>query len=129
MSPVFDVARRILVVDVDDGVVNRSSEHEFGDGGRVEELSRLGVDVLICSAVSWPVEAMLWVAGIEVISDICGPVDDIIDAHLIGYHDLARFRSPGYSDRKHGGRAPCTGDRRVKGKPTPRQPRGVVVKT
>jgi predicted Fe-Mo cluster-binding NifX family protein len=119
ISPVFDVTRRIVVVDIENGIIAGRSEHELEDGARIEQISRLGVDVLICSAISWPVEAMLWAAGIDVVSDICGPVNEIIDAHLSGERDLASHRSPGYSDHDHGGRALIAGTRNVKGIRTP----------
>jgi predicted Fe-Mo cluster-binding NifX family protein len=104
ISPVFDVANRIRLVEIDNGIVTRQSEHKLMSGGRVEELSELSVDVLICAAISWPVEAMLWVAGIEVISDVCGPADEIVEAYRTDERNLTKFHSPGYSDHKHGGR-------------------------
>jgi predicted Fe-Mo cluster-binding NifX family protein len=109
VSPVFDVANRILVVDIERGTVTRTSDHTLEDDNRVETLSTLGVDVLLCSAISWPVEAMLWVAGIEVVSDICGPIDEVIGAYRSGVRALATFHSPGYSERKHGGRPSVPG--------------------
>ena len=128
MSPVFDVANRFLVVDIKGGAVTRRSEHNLGDDGRVEKLSGLGVDVLICSAISWPVEAMLWVAGIEVVSDICGPTDEIVDAYRTGERDLARVHSPGYSVRKRGGRTFLTGTARGTEDRTPQHRNEVVAK-
>jgi predicted Fe-Mo cluster-binding NifX family protein len=100
VSPVFDVANRFLVVDIENGVVTREENHDLHSGGRVEKLSKLGVDVLICSAISWPVEAMVWLAGIEVVSDICGAADEVIAAYVKGVRDLARFHSPGCSDQE-----------------------------
>jgi predicted Fe-Mo cluster-binding NifX family protein len=129
VSPVFDVARHVLVVDIERGAVTRTSEQELGDGGRVEPLSALGVDVLICSAISWPLEAMLWVARIEVVSDICGPTDEIIDAYRSGGRTLAKFRSPGHSDLGHGGRSGVAETARQKEPGRPRRRRGAVAKS
>lgn len=112
VSPVFDVTKRILVFDIENGTVTRTSEHELTEGGGVETLTRLEVDVLICSAISWPLEANLWVAGIEVVPDICGPTDAIIAAYRAGRRDLARFQAPGHSHPKPRERTPDEGSRR-----------------
>ncbi len=61
----------------------------------VPELTELGVNLLICSAISVPVESTLWVSGVEVISGICGPADDIVTEFIAGDTTLARFNAPG----------------------------------
>jgi len=103
VSPVFDVARtiRVVDVDVDRGAVVADSTHALEPGRPVSALAALGVDVLVCSAVSPTIEAAVWVSGVEVISDICGPPDEIVEALAAGDADLCRFRSPG-SRRQHG---------------------------
>lgn len=97
VSPVFDVARtiRVVDVDVDRGAVVADSTHALEPGRPVSALAALGVDVLVCSAVSPPIEAAVWVAGVEVISDICGSPDEILEALAAGDTELSRFRSPG----------------------------------
>jgi predicted Fe-Mo cluster-binding NifX family protein len=102
VSPVFDVAKAIRVVDVDvgRGCVSDGSIHPVELGRPVSTLTALSVDVLVCSAVSPPIEAAVWVSGIEVISDICGSPDDILKALASGDTELSRFRSPGSRRRR-----------------------------
>ena len=95
VSPVFDVARSVRVVDIIDGAVSRETIHTLENEARAAKLVKLGVDILICAAVSTPLEATLWVSGIEVISDTCGTVEEIVEAFASGDTKLARFRSPG----------------------------------
>jgi predicted Fe-Mo cluster-binding NifX family protein len=95
VSPVFDVARSIRVFDIRDGAVIDVSDRRLKIVGRAEALVKLGVDVLICSAISTPLESTLWVSGIEVIPETCGIAEDIIAAFVAGDTALARFRSPG----------------------------------
>ena len=98
VSPVFDVARRLLVVDVEAGVEARRFEESLGEThvlGRATHVTRLGVTVLICGAVSWPLEQALASAGIEVVAHVCGNVEDVLAAHLSGRLAGGAFLMPG----------------------------------
>jgi predicted Fe-Mo cluster-binding NifX family protein len=97
VSPVFDVARNVRVADIDDqsGDVVADGTHVLSSLRPTAALSEIGVDVLICSAISGPLEAALNGFGIEVMSDICGSPDEIIAALAAGDTELVRFRSPG----------------------------------
>lgn len=97
VSPVFDVAKTVRVADLDcqRGELGADSTHVLNPARPASTLSELGVNVLICSAISSPLEAKLWALGIEVISDICGSPDAIIAALAAGDAELDRFRSPG----------------------------------
>ncbi|MGC9455069.1 MAG: NifB/NifX family molybdenum-iron cluster-binding protein [Phycisphaerae bacterium] len=100
VSPVFDVARHLRVLDVDSGEtvaredVALTEVHELS---RVARLKDLGVDVLICGAVSRPLEAALTSAGMRVIARICGPVEDVVSAYLQGRLLSDAFLMPGAS--------------------------------
>ena len=115
VSPVFDVARRLLVVDVDrDTEIGRSKLdlEETRLAARASRVTALGVHVLICGAISWPLEAMLASAGVRVIPQTCGPVDDVLRAFLAGQLTSEAFLMPGCcgrrrrfrGGRRHGGR-------------------------
>lgn len=97
VSPVFDVARTIRVVDVDvgRGVVVSDSTHTLAPGRPASTLAALGVDVLVCSAISPSTEAAVWVSGVEVIPDICGSPDEIVEVIVAGDAELSRFGTPG----------------------------------
>ena len=94
LSPVFDVAERFVVVDVVNHTVLHRSEHRFPNPRRVAHLWTLGVNVVICGAVSHELQAALSQAGIGGISEICGPTDSVIDAFLDGTLGEGPFLSP-----------------------------------
>jgi len=98
ISPVFDVATHMKVVDIDGRSVIRILDLRVARSNRVARLEELAVDVLICGAISRPLEAACWVAGIEVVADICGPVDDVIGAYLNGSLAAGDYQSPGRAD-------------------------------
>lgn len=101
ISPVFDVAARFCVLDVKDDTITNRSDHYIRDESRVATLWELGVDVVICGAVSRQLEAALWVAGIEVVAEICGPVERVIEAFLRGVLADGAYFSPCHTDRSY----------------------------
>ena len=62
---------------------------------RAGEFLRLGANVLICGAISAPLEAMLVSSGVRVIGFLCGPVDELIAAFLNGEVARPEFCMPG----------------------------------
>ena len=115
VSPVFDVARRLLLVTLEgDREVSRE-ETVIEDTqlmARVKRVTQLGVDVLICGAISMPLEAMLASAGVRVIPHTCGTVEDIVQAFASGQLTEDTFLMPGccgrrrrFRGRHRGGRA------------------------
>jgi predicted Fe-Mo cluster-binding NifX family protein len=101
VSPVFDVARTVRIAEL----AGRSGEppvvgtHVLNPARPAATLVEIGVDVLVCSAISAPLEATLAGLGIDVISDICGSPDEIIAALSRGDTALERFRAPGSRSR------------------------------
>ena len=98
VSSVFDFAHRLLVVDVEgQQETNRSEIQLERQGGpqRVSQLVGLGIDVLICGAVSRPLVSMLTASNIEVIPFVSGPVDEVINAYINGRLAERRFLQPG----------------------------------
>jgi predicted Fe-Mo cluster-binding NifX family protein len=85
VSPVLDVAGSVLIADVadrrltgrNDLGLSHTEGHEL-----VHMLHQLGVDVVICGAVSRQLELSLLAAGMEVIAHICGPVEEVLNAYL-----------------------------------------------
>ena len=111
----LDVARRLLVVDVAGNAEVGRSEADLAEaqpGARAEQIHGLGVEVLICGAVSWPLEAMLVSAGVRVIPQTCGTVEDVLRSFLSGGLTDEAFLMPGCcgrhrrfrGGRRHGGR-------------------------
>ncbi len=87
ISPVFDVAERLLVVDVENGAEISRSEAvvaETSIAARSKKVTDLGVNVLICGAISLPLEQMLVSVGVNVIPHICGSAEDVLQAFISG---------------------------------------------
>lgn len=98
VSPVFDVAEQVLLVDLDredDGSRHTESLGTTAPHQRARRLSELGVEVLICGAISWPLEALLTANGIRVIPLICGEVAEVVRALRDGTLKDERFAMPG----------------------------------
>jgi predicted Fe-Mo cluster-binding NifX family protein len=117
VSPVFDVAKHLLLVDFD-GQAQAAREEAAVDetepAARAERVAHLGVDVLICGAISGPLEAMLISAGVRVIPHTCGPVDEVLQAFAGGRLTDGAFLMPGCCGRRRrlrgqhrGGRFGC----------------------
>jgi len=113
VSPVFDVAREVRIIDVDAerGGLEMRSARRLPPGRAGTTVADLGVDMLVCSAISPALEAVLWTAGVEVVVDVCGELEEIVSAIARGDTELASFRSPGSSrrDRTQGDSAPGGG--------------------
>lgn len=98
VSPVFDVARDVLLVDVVDGLAQartavRMSEDDIQ--ARVKTMVDLSVDVLICGAISRPLEMAVWLAGIEVFPQTRGSVEQVLAAFVSGNLNQDKFIMPG----------------------------------
>ncbi len=109
VSPVFDVAGSLLLVDVENGrEILREQRRLLGSDplARADEFLSLGVEVLICGAISTPVEARLAASGVRVIGFTCGTVDEVLAAFLMGELSNRAFVMPGCHGRRRrmGGR-------------------------
>ncbi|MFC1597717.1 NifB/NifX family molybdenum-iron cluster-binding protein [Planctomycetota bacterium] len=103
VSPVFDAARHLLVVDVEDNTEVSRGEAVFEEMAlplRAERLAYLGVNVLICGAISEPLEQMVAALGVTVIPHTCGPVEEVLGAFLSGQLAEKAFLMPGCGRRR-----------------------------
>ena len=111
ISPVFDVARRLLLVDIENAREVGRTENTLEEvelAARARRVAELGADGLICGAISRPLEAMLLSAGVAVIPQTCGPVDDVLRAFMSGQLTEQAFVIPGCCGRRRrfrGGRS------------------------
>jgi predicted Fe-Mo cluster-binding NifX family protein len=99
VSPVFDVAKHLLLVDVADGREITRQMESLGDTNlarRVESLIQMNVDLLICGSISRPLEAALLASGVQVIARISGEVERVLEAVLSDTLDES-FQMPGCS--------------------------------
>lgn len=102
IAPVFDVARHVRLVEVEADRVVRSDERALPEGppaGRVVRLAELGTAVLVCGAISRPLELMIAAQGIQVIPFVVGDLPEVIDAWIGGRLDEERFAMPGCCGR------------------------------
>jgi predicted Fe-Mo cluster-binding NifX family protein len=103
VSPVFDVAARLLVVrfkgrrELDRREVVLL---EKGPGGMVRSLRELGVQLLICGAISQELQMALKHAGIRVWGQICGQIEAVLAAYRAGQLSSPEFVMPGCCGRR-----------------------------
>jgi predicted Fe-Mo cluster-binding NifX family protein len=99
VSPVLDTASRLLVLQLEGHEEKARFEthlHEHELPRKCVCIQGLGVDLVICGAVSDYFNRMLTAAGIEVIPWRSGETEDVLDAYLHGNLSDARFLMPGY---------------------------------
>ncbi len=98
ISPVFDVCREALVLEIERGSVvkrSRASLDTVQATGKVDRLLALGIETLICGAITEPLQGELTARGLRVIGFIAGEVDDVVDAFLTQRLSAASFIMPG----------------------------------
>jgi len=103
ISPVFDVARHLLVVDAENGREIGRSEEILEDvplASRASLIAQLRTDLLICGAISRLLETALLSAGIEIIPQRCGQVEEVLQAFLSGKLTGDMFVMPGCCRRR-----------------------------
>jgi predicted Fe-Mo cluster-binding NifX family protein len=115
VSPVFDVAKRLLLVDLEGDTQASRSEAVIDEdtlAARARSVAQLGVDILICGAISVPLETMLVSAGVRVIPHTCGSAEEVLQAFASGRLTDRAFLMPGccgrrrrFHGRHRGGRA------------------------
>jgi len=98
VSNAFDFAHRLLLVDIEnDREINRSEVELKAQSlpQRAGNLKNLGVDVLICGAISRALATMITASGIQVLPYVTGGVDDVLGAYLTGQLAKPQFSMPG----------------------------------
>ena len=98
VSPVFDTCTQLIILEPRTAdppgrravAVADKSMHE-----RVLTLQRMGVDRVICAAVSDAFFTLLHEARIQLVTGIAGEIDEVIDAYRNGTLGQSRFRMPG----------------------------------
>lgn len=99
VSPVLDAASRLLIVEVvDQKEASRFETYldEQDFSRRCVRIRRLGVDTLICGAISRAFSKILEASGIHIVPGISGHPEDVLDAYLKGNLFSSKFLMPGY---------------------------------
>jgi len=103
ISPVFDVARNLLLVKIENGKEMNRQEVSLEGTEFLEKtkyITKLGVNILICGAISRPFETILISTDVQVIGQTCGPVEDVLVAFLSGQLTAQAFLMPGCCARR-----------------------------
>ncbi|MBZ5630250.1 MAG: hypothetical protein LAO06_15430 [Acidobacteriia bacterium] len=98
VSNAFDFARHLLLVDYTDGREVSRTELALEEElplNRTRRLLALGVNVLVCGAISRFMAEHVVSLGIEVIPFVSGSVSEVLDAYLKGDLESARFLMAG----------------------------------
>jgi len=98
VSPVFDYAGRVLLVDSDSAGEQQGRVEKCLEPlpfQKVGQLRDLGVNVLICGGLSKRLAVRLEALGITVIPWTSGNVDEVLEAYVAGRLPDGRFRMPG----------------------------------
>jgi predicted Fe-Mo cluster-binding NifX family protein len=98
VSPVFDVAHELLVVDVNGQAVGTQATHVIAEtdaADRAKTVADLGVTVLICGAISQALDQLLLSRGVRVIPRKCGDAHEVLAAHITGRLDEPQYTMPG----------------------------------
>lgn len=103
VSPVFDVAATLVVADVEAGGLGNRQTVQLVNGdvhARARQLADLDVNMLVCGAISLPLELALGNAGVEVFSQTCGEVELVLAAFATGTVPEDAFLMPGSCGRR-----------------------------
>lgn len=116
ISPVFDAARTLLVVAIEENQVKNREQLQLWPG-QIREivglLSASGVEVLICGAISEGLAEQIETGGIRLIPFIAGRVDQVLEWYARGL-SITEYRMPGCGCHHNGrGRGRRCGGRQV----------------
>ncbi len=98
VSPVFDSSHLLLVAEILDGAVIEKRFEGFDPKtlrSLVVRLKSLGIDVLICGAVTLKQESMIKASGIHLIPFVGGMAERILDDFSKGAAITPRYLMPG----------------------------------
>lgn len=99
IAPVFDVAQQIYLVETSaTGNITNSGIHQLESNSLPHTatlLSELGVEILVCGAISRPCRELVAAYGIKVIAFIAGRLDEVVNACLSDNLDQSVYAMPG----------------------------------
>ena len=129
ISPVFDAAQMLLVVEIENNkIISRHYEPLYPElparlAGRLAEMN---VAVLICGAISEMPANILEANGIKLVPFITGNAGEIIDAYVKDVPFMPAFSMPGCGRKRHRhtGKGQKHGARFAHGKEVIHMPRG-----
>jgi len=108
ISPVFDVAAHVLIVEIDGARELNRREATFDveePRARAAQLVAADTNILICGALSGPLATALSAVDIEVFSHICGDMESVLTAFVEGRLNQDVFLMPGCCGHRRRARA------------------------
>jgi predicted Fe-Mo cluster-binding NifX family protein len=85
VSPLLDVSDRYAIYETENGEIKQKVGITVAcdsDAQRIEKLKEIGVDTIICGAVSGYIARFINERGMRLVSMMYGPLEEIIDAYL-----------------------------------------------
>jgi predicted Fe-Mo cluster-binding NifX family protein len=110
ISPVFDSAKKLLIAEIKEAKVINKHYESFNTERTfqlVTVLNNLGIDVLICGAISETPSNIIEAGGIKLIPFIGGNIEQVLDSYAKGLQIVPTFLMPGCR---------CTQGRKRKGR-------------
>lgn len=104
LSPVFDSARRLLIVQIKNNKVTDRQYKMFDPGhypDLIQMLHNFKVDALICGAVSKESENNLRSGGIDLIPFVSGRVDKVLESYAENNCISPDFLMPGCKNKHY----------------------------
>jgi predicted Fe-Mo cluster-binding NifX family protein len=101
---VFDVSREALILTIDNGVVAARSTESIETPTatlKLDRLTDLGAETLICGAISEPLQHELTTRGVKVVGFVAGEIDDVVESFLAGTLPTPALSMPGCCGRQH----------------------------
>lgn len=109
VAPTADFAGAAVVAVIDHGTITDRVDRELGPTllpMRAARIRELGVNVLICEAISNPLATMIWYSGIDILTGIRGEAGEVMKAFAAGQLNVAHHRMPGWMSPRRLGRGP-----------------------
>ena len=103
IAPVFDTARQAVIVTMDEGGRAMTRMEPLTGPTPGHDLMRLrdmGVDTLVCGAMSRPMQQAAAACGLRVIPFVAGETQAMISAWQQGRLEHGRFAMPGCRGRR-----------------------------
>jgi predicted Fe-Mo cluster-binding NifX family protein len=98
VSSVLDFSQQLFIVELKDGDETSRVQIALPEQtalGRLVRMRELGIDVLICGAVSQPLASAITAAGVRLLPYVTGAMDDVLKAYQAGQLDRPQFELPG----------------------------------
>ncbi len=102
ISPVFDFAKRLLIVELKDGSILKRYQIQIPSErivSRIAMLSHMNIEVVVCGAISEPVANMINARDICLVPFVTGKTEMVLNAFLRGLLICPEFQMPGHGKK------------------------------